>query len=86
MVSESKYTSWPNKPSGAKVAPLLATNVTAMPSATGTSMPIRRARKLRQAPAKNGPAENTITGRVSNQLPQLSNWRKSGASSPGPAT
>ena len=68
------------------MAPLLATNVTRMPRATGTSMPMRRARKLRQAPLKNGPAENTITGKVSSQLPQFSNWRRSGASSPGPAT
>ena len=34
-----------------------------MPSATGTSMPMRRWRSARQAPAKNGAAENSSTGR-----------------------
>ena len=86
MVSESKYTSWPNRPSGSKVAPLLATKVTNTPSATGTSMPMRRARRQRQAPLMKGPAENTITGSVNSQLPQLSNCRRSGASSSPLAT
>ena len=81
MVSESKYTSCPNTPSGSKVAPVLATKVTSTPSATGTSMPIWRCRSPRQAPVKNGPAANTITGKLSSQLPQFSNCRRSGASS-----
>jgi len=68
------------------VAPLLATKVTATPSATGTSMPMRRARKPRQAPLKNGPAENTITGSDNSQLPQFSSCRRSGASSLPTAT
>ena len=86
MVIESKYTSVPKMPPGSKVAPVLATKVTAMPSATGTSMPMRRWRRLRHTPAKKGPAENSSTGRLSTQLPQLSSCARSGASSPGPAT
>ena len=86
MVSESKYTSAPNTPPGSKVAPVLATKVMAMPSATGTSMPMWRVRSARQAPLKKGTAENTITGSVTIQLPQFSNCRISADSSPAPAT
>ena len=52
---------------------MLATKVTATPRQTGTSMPMQPARRLPQAERKNGPHENAITGRLSNQLPQLSN-------------
>ena len=65
-------------PPGSKVAPVLATKVTAMPSATGTSMPMRRVRRLRQAPLKKGPAENSSTGRLSTQLPQFSSCAQVG--------
>ena len=37
-------------------------------------------------PRKKGPAENSSTGRLSTQLPQLSSRAMSGLSSPGPAT
>ena len=82
IVSESKYTSCPNGPPGSKAAPLLATKATAMPSAAGTSMPMRRARSERHAPPKKGAAANSITGSVSSQLPQSSNCFRSGANWP----
>ena len=68
------------------MAPVLAMKVMAMPSATGTSMPMCRERSARQAPLKKGAAENSITGSVTIQLPQFSNWPISAVSSPGPAT
>ena len=86
MVIESKYTSSPNSPPGSKVAPVLVTKVIRMPNATGTSMPMRRALIDRQAPRKKGPDENSSTGNDRIQLPQFSSCRRSGASSPGPAT
>ena len=85
IVSESKYTSWPNTPPGSKVAPELAMKVTSRPSATGTSMPMRRAFRLRHAPLKKGPAANTSTGSVSNQLAHCSRRCTSGAIVPGSA-
>jgi len=60
-------------------------NATPRPSATGTSMPMRRARRLRQAPAKNGPAANSSTGKVSSQAAQASRRWYSGVISPGAA-
>ena len=63
------------------IATVLAPKASTRPSATGTSMPMRRCRSPRQAPVKNGPAANTITGKLSSQLPQFSNCRRSGASS-----
>jgi hypothetical protein len=53
IVTESKYTS----PLPRTVAATLPPNAAAMPSATGTSMPGARARRLAQAPRKNGCAE-----------------------------
>ena len=52
MVSESKYTVAPNRLARSNVPQLLVTKVIAMPMATGTSMPMRRARRSRQALAK----------------------------------
>ena len=86
MASESKNTSWPKGPAGLNVAPVLATNVMASANATGRSMVMRPARSPLAAATRIGPAENNITGSASNQLPQFSNWRMSGVSSPGPAT
>ncbi len=86
IVSESKYTSWPNGPPGSNAAPLLATNATAMPSDTGTSMPMRRWRSERHAPLKNGAAAKPSTGSVSSQPATDSKRCRSGASSPGALT
>jgi hypothetical protein len=86
IVSESKYTSRPNRPPGSKAAPLEATKATAMPSATGTSMPSLPARSERHAETKNGADENSSTGSVSVQAERCSNCSRSGASVPGSAT
>ena len=73
-------------PPGSKVAPVLAMNVTATPTAMGTFMPMRLERRLCHMPLKKGAAENSSTGRLSTQLLQLSSCARSGSSSPGPAT
>ncbi len=83
MVSESNQTSLPKSPPGSKVAPLLATKATAMPSATGTSMAMRRRRHEAHAPAKNGAAQKAITGSVNSQLVTSSSCLCCGARSPG---
>ena len=82
-MNESKYTSWPKGPAGSKVPRLLTTKVMAMPSATGRSMPIRRARASRQAPARKGWHENSSTGSDSTHWAQRSRWMRSGSISPG---
>ena len=83
MVSESKYTSWPSGPSASKVAAVLTMKAIAMPSDTGRSMPMRRARRSRQALRKNGPQENSITGSVSTQEAHRSSRAASPDMSPG---
>ena len=82
MVSESKYTVAPNRLSRSKVPQLLVTKVRAMPMATGTSIPMRRARTSRQALSKYGLHENTKTGRVSTQDAQRRSCSISGVTSP----
>ncbi len=83
IVIESKYTSRPNRPPGAKAAPVLAAKATRMPSDTGTSMPMRRWRSARHAPPRKGAAEKHSTGSDRIQLPQSSRRLYSGDSSPG---
>jgi len=78
MVTESKYTS----PLAVSVAQRLAAKAAPMPSATGTSMPIRRNLRSRQALPKNGAAEYRITGVVSTRLAQRSNCSMSAVMSP----
>ncbi|EWS52704.1 hypothetical protein X551_04504 [Methylibium sp. T29] len=56
-----------------------------MPSATGTSMPMRHWRSDCQAPLKKGRAENSSTGSVSTHADQRSSAARSGAISPGAA-
>ena len=85
IVSESKYTSWPHQPSGWNVAALLTAKVTAMPSATGKSMPMLRRLRSRQALPKNGPHENSTTGRLRTHDAQRSSFSMSGVMSPGAA-
>ena len=53
MLTESKYTA----PAALIVAHTLAKKATAIPMATGTSMPRRIRRRSRHAPLKNGAAE-----------------------------
>jgi hypothetical protein len=57
-----------------------------MPSATGTSMPMRRCERAPGGAEERPGGENSTTGSVSTQLPQFSSWRRSGASSPASAT
>jgi hypothetical protein len=68
------------------VAAVLAPKAIRMPSATGTSMPMVRWRRSRQALAKNGRHENSITGKVSTQEAQRSSCAASAVISPGSAT
>ena len=86
MVRESKYTSGPKGPAGSKVDAVLAMKVTSRPRATGTSMPMRRARSENQAPRRKGMPANHNTGTERIQLPQFSNCRRSSLNSPGAAT
>jgi len=73
MVSESNQTSWPQGPVGSNVAAELARKVTAMPTATGVSMPMRRRLRSVQAWVKKGPLAKKTTGTLSTQLAQRSN-------------
>ena len=83
MVSESKYTSRPKRPSGSKVPRLLTIKVIAMPSATGRSMLMRRWRISLRALAKKGPQANRTTGRQMTQEAQRSKPSISALRSPG---
>ena len=83
MVSESKYTSRPKVPLGSNVPAVLTANVTAIPKATGRSMPMRRCSTSCQALRKKGPQEKKTTGSVSTQDAQRSKDSISPLRSPG---
>ena len=85
MVSESYQTSAPHSEAESKVAAVLAPKAMAMPSATGTSMPMRLWRRSRRAAAKNGRQENSTTGSVSTQDAQRSSDCASAEMSPAAA-
>ena len=72
MVKESKYTSFPNTPSGSKVPSELTIKVMIMPKATGKSILMRRWRTSFQALRKNGLQENTSTNTDNSHEPQRS--------------
>ena len=83
IVRESKYTACPHQPCASKVAALLTAKVTAMPKATGKSMLMLRRLRSRSALSKNGPHENSTTGRLSTHDAQRSSFSISGVMSPG---
>ena len=85
MVSESKYTSRPKVPAGSNVPAVLTANVTAMPSATGKSMPTRRCTTSIQALRKKPPHEKNTTGSVNTQDAQRNSASISALRSPGRA-
>ena len=86
MVSESKYASLPNTPPGSKVAPVLTTNITAIPIDTGRSMPMRRRLSPCHASWNSGAAEKITTGMLSSHAAQSRSARRSGVNVPGAAT
>jgi hypothetical protein len=85
MVSESKYTSRPNRPSGSNVPSELTTKVISMPSATGRSMLTRRSFRSSSALRKNGWHENSTTGIDNTHCAQRNRLMRSGSISPGVA-
>ena len=86
MVSESKYTSLPNKPWGSNVAAELTMKVTQMPNATGKSMLMRACFKSRQAALVNISAAKNMTGKVSTHEAQRSKDTMLGVMSSGEDT